>query len=868
MSAPRCTTARVLCFWGALLLSLPLIGTTASALPDHRGYELVSRYEEGGREVGLNGVEPIFGEPSRDGDAFDWETLGGCCGATSGALNLYQSGRGAGGWQTRALTPTASHPLDGLFEEEGAMFWTEDLGKTLWSTPSSFAAGDNRPVGADVHDLYLEGPEGAMSWISQGPLGSGTSLDTAEFDAATPDASKVVFSSAEPLTANATPLATLSQSPQYLYVRDIAHGTTTLVDVDNAGNLLSTDGASLGNAGYLHENLTSTNRDGTSTNAISANGEKVFFETPPPEANDLPEGEVPHLYMRNLTAGTTTPLDDPSSTGSAHYQGASTDGSLVFFTSDEGLDGAPTVKELYEFNTTNAAIGPVPPMSSLPVTEAGGGILGVSAIANDGARVFFVAESVLAPNSNSAGHTATESQPNLYVDETATGHVTFIASLALSDIGDCEPNCGTGSKGGLASELDLEHVVYPTPDGSVLAFESSGALTGPSASPATSLTSEAAEGEHTLTVTSTAGFGPKQLVTIGSGAEEEIDTIESVDGPTQLTLTEYTGDDHIGLTGNHPIGASVTELNYNAYRYAVADNSLTCISCTPAGVTPTGSATMGFSGGGSYAPPQQPVPMNEDGTRIFFTSPDPLVPEADKASTGTGVEPTNVYEWENGEVSLISDGSAAGSILDGTTRSGNDVFITSRARLVPGAVTGDEDIYDARVGGGFSPAPNQPPPCTGQDCRAQTAATTFFAVPASATLPGGANLSQSALTRPAITLAKITPAQRTRLARSGRLYLTLIATGAGRATAGVSARIDGREQRVAHASTTLIGAGRAELLLQLSPAARRALAAKGSLQLRFEVGYSTGGTLEIAELTLKRARASATRRIGGHKSHA
>ena len=61
----------------------------------------------------------------------------------------------------------------------------------------------------------------------------------------------------------------------------------------------------------------------------------------------------------------------------------------------------------------------------------------------------------------------------------------------------------------------------------------------------------------------------------------------------------------------HAAGTAVTQLHSELYRYDANDESLTCVSCTPAGVTPTGSATLGAAGGGSYGPADMAVPMNE-----------------------------------------------------------------------------------------------------------------------------------------------------------------------------------------------------------------------------------------------------------------
>jgi hypothetical protein len=831
----------------------------ATALPDHRAYELVTRFTEGGREVGMGGVEAESGLPSVTGEALDWGSLGACCGATAGAGNLYQSERLANGWQTRSVTPPAGEGLDGLFEGQAPVFITNDLQQSVWATPLSYTPGDHRPKYAEDYDLYLQGPEGSLKWLTQGPFGTGSGHYSAEFDAATPDANEVVFSSAEQLTANATGLASLNRPPQYLYVRNVAEETTTLIDVNNNNELISPDGAALGNGDWLNENLIPSDYEGTTTNAISADGTKVFFESPTARSDEVPEGVVPHLYMRDLADDTTTALDDPSSSSSAQYEGAGADGSLVFFTSSEGLDGAPTATELYEFNTTSSPIGPAPPMSAIPITTDAGGIVGISAIANDGSRVYFVADEALASNTNPLGHTALAGQPNLYVYDTASGGTTFVTTLASPDVSSCDFTCASTGASGLVAEPDVARPAYPTPTGEVFVFASTGDITGEAQEPTTKLTAQAETGTHTLSVESTAGFLPNRTIAIDTGAAEELATVEAVDSPTELTLSEYEPSYNNGLYGEHAAGATVTELYAQYYRYSSAEDSLVCISCTPAGVVPSGSANLGGGGGGSYAPPGQTTPMSEDGSRIFFASPNQMVPEV-QTVTSTNREPNSVYEWEHGHVSLISNGSSINAGLDGTTPSGNDVFIVTRAELIPGAMTGsDQEIYDARVEGGF-PAPTPEPPCEGSNCRPPVTTTTMFSsVPASATL--GADVEVQGVVSPMYAVTAVTAAQRRHLARTGSLTVTVTATASGEIAASAMAKVHGKTQRVAYAEATLAKAGKIALALHLSNAARAQLARAKTLTLHLEISYSQSPTVKLAELTLHApARVAALRR--------
>lgn len=799
----------------------------------------------------MSGVNPDFAAASTEGGAVDWEGFGGCCGATSGVLNLYQSVRGPDGWQTRALTPKPGEPLDGFSEEQVPMFWTSDLGRTVFATPTSYAPGDRRPRSSRDDDLYLQSGSGAMAWLSQGPSGTGTSPVSAEFDGATPNAGDVVFSSAERLTANATGLGSENTPPQYLYLRDVAHETTTLLDIDNSNALISPYGAILGSGGWLHEDLVPSDYEGTTTNAISSEGTKVFFEAPPPR-DEVEGAGAPHLYMRDLSTATTVPLDDPGSTGSARYEGASADGSLVFFTSNEGLDGASSATELYEFNTTSAQIGLAPAMSAVPI-GGGKGVLGETAIANDAATVYFVSLSALAANTNSVGGKALAGEPNLYAYQAQSGQTTFIATLAWADVNACAPDCGSGYPAALIAQPDLARPVYPTPDGSVLVFASNGDLTGGAGGPVTTLSAEVFSGDHTLTVASTTGLAAGEAIIIGTGDHAELDTIQSVDSPTKLTVIEYGPDGLLGLADGHPAGDPVTRLHTEVYRYDSSDNSLVCVSCVPGGVTPAGSATLGASDdGGSYAPDGRSAPISEDGSRVFFESPEQLVPEAPPAPTGTASAPNNVYEWENGHVYLISTASGAGSSLDGTTPTGDDVFFTTRAQLVPGDTGNAREVYDARVGGGFPVSPGTPETrCVGEACRVSEAGSTSapFTIPASVILGTTGGLQEQG-PAPTITLRQITPGQRRRLARTGRLALTVAATGAGAITVNATIKTHGKTQRVAHAYTRITKAATVTLALGLDKTAREVLAKTKTLTLSLEVGYSASPTLKHLQLTL------------------
>lgn len=432
----------------ALSASLAVAPPASAALPDARAYELVSPPEE-------NALAPYAAVPSVSGGAVDFQARGAFAGATSGSLSLYQASRTADGWQTAPLTPTPSSPL-GALEEQVPLFYSPDLSQTIFTTPESYAPGDDD---GGALNLYLHSPGGALTWLSQGSEG-GSEPDEVTFDGATPDVGSVVFSTAESLLPAATPLETgLFPAPEYLYDRLVSGGGTQLIDVNSEGELLDSEGAVLGDGIHLTagpppaSEYVPADVGGTTTNAISSDGSKVFFESPPPTAPGLVS-----LYMREdgdrtVLIAQSVPPEGAQAPEDVRFEGASVDGSLVLYTSAGAL---------FEFNTSTLATVTIAPS-----------VLGVTAISNDGSHVLFVSDSTLSANANSQGAVATEGEPNLYAYDTSTATTTFIATVAQSDVE------GEGhAPAGLVAEPDIDRPAVPTPDGSVLVFAAHGNLTG------------------------------------------------------------------------------------------------------------------------------------------------------------------------------------------------------------------------------------------------------------------------------------------------------------------------------------------------------------------------------------------------------
>ena len=139
--------------------------------------------------------------------------------------------------------------------------------------------------------------------------------------------------------------------------------------------------------------------------------------------------------------------------------------------------------------------------------------------------------------------------------------------------------------------------------------------------------------------------------------------------------------------------------------------------------------------------------MSADGAYVFFQSAKSLVPGAVEGDT-------NVYEYHEGHVSLISDGHDGATYREepvvnllGTTESGSDVFFKTADPLVGQDTDTNADVYDARIGGGF-PAPSAPQECSEGGCQGPLSTATPFAAPASATSAGSGNAQPLPGSRP------------------------------------------------------------------------------------------------------------------------
>ena len=305
---------------------------------------------------------------------------------------------------------------------------------------------------------------------------------------------------------------------------------------------------------------------------------------------------------------------------------------------------------------------------------------GVTRISEDGSHVYFVARGELASNSN--GHasfsTAQDEADNLYVYEPDPAnpggyHTVFVAML-----------CSEEDKSGSVSDTEChssdeqmwnregEAPAQATPDGRFLVFSTATDLTAP---------------EDTSTVDQVFRYDAetRELVRVSIGQQVTDEC------PTTKTFEE-------GFNCNGNTNHRALEPDFR-------------------------SRTAG-----------RPVAISEDGSYDRLSErgrPDPGALNGQEESievneTEQRISANNVYEYHDGEVSLISDGldtsaTVAGNGLssvrvEGMSPSGADIFFTTADRLVPQDTDTQQDIYDARIDGGFPPPP-VPTPCQEEACQ-------------------------------------------------------------------------------------------------------------------------------------------------------
>ncbi len=702
-----------------------------SALADCRAYEMVSPLAKSD-----NGASFLESRASVSGEAVAYVAPGSFADPKSALLeSRYISRRGAGGWSTQDVSPPyTDYRSNALYPPPfGQSLFTPDLSSgILESRYTPLLSGE--PVG--YVNLYVASTEtGAYQIVTDAPpvkeykpFAEGSNDRDPQPEGASTDLSRVVFQQRASLCCEA--------SPGRGHVYEWEDGRLSLVDVAPKGTKFQAED-DVGSAAETNEPYAY----GNPWRAVSAGGLRVFFTG---AEGGEPTAIFGQVYVREnptssvegcaVSGGACTlevsasqrSVPDPNGPRHAFYRGANVSGSRVFFTSraeltdDANTGPADDAGNLYEFDVESGTLTDLTVGTGVENPD-GAAVVGLVTVSEDGSYVYFVANGVLAKRAKAGdckieyGETPVVGGRtcSLYVEhDGADGWEPprFVATLAGSDLLPFTPEAPSGNGdeadwiGYETEDLDLgpgAHTVRVSGDGTLLAFQSELSLMG--------YDNEAAE--------------------VGECGEA---------GRCQ-----------------------------EVYLYDAVTGKLVCVSCdpvsplsplSPLGARPVGSAELGGHENetGSFTktePFYLPRNLSEGGGRLFFQSPDPLVP---RDSNGL----LDVYEWElpgvgsctsgsssfsegsGGCVFPISDvaGSGESRFMD-ANESGNDVFIWTGDQLVPSDTDSRADVYDVRVGGGF-PVSVASPVCVNADsCKPPVSPQPgVFGAPASATFSGAGNI--------------------------------------------------------------------------------------------------------------------------------
>jgi hypothetical protein len=675
--------------------------TTAFALSEGRVYELVSPVFKGGY-----GVTTLHAAAS-NGESVAFVSSGGFGGVLSAsgqATNEYVARRSPSGWLTASLQP----PFGSWIDVSG------NLEYALANDPVGANAGVENYSGTEDEFLLhrTDAPEIAENWEVVGGMIL-KRLDKRPLigieEGASPDFCHVVVGRTEgPLL----PGATNTNNQLYDLERGCAgEPSLGIVGLNNMGTVINPKcGVELGiGQEYAGSGLNKETED--NFNAVAADGKEMFFTT---KVNVEEGGHCDlgshQLFVRlggtktleiskPITECTQAPIEVPCAgaggRGSASFKGASEDGSRVFFTTTQSLvsKDQDQSNDLYmatigcadsnapECGPEKQEVTSLVQISHQPTIGQAAEVRGVTKVAPDGSHIYFVARGILSDGPNSEGHTPVKGAENLYVYDSATNKLAFIADLC--------------SRAALSGTVEDSHCP--------------GNLSG---------------GESQI----------NDLGLLGSFPEAQT---AGQDGRF-LVFSTYA-----------QLSPSDTDNAKDVYRYDAETGALARVSLGEEGYDSNGNdsafdATIvpGHAGGSAKIYLQYEMgthAVSEDGKRIVFTTAGPLSPDAINGLP-------NVYEWHEGSVSLISSGSAEEADADAVISPsglppGRDVFFTTSQGLVSQDTDGARDIYDARIEGGFAPAPAQRQPCSGDACQGGLSAPAPLLVPGSVSQASGENFA-------------------------------------------------------------------------------------------------------------------------------
>ncbi len=393
---------RLLASGGVCALLLALSAPAHAALPDNRGWEMVSPAEKNGGEVSPPGSIAAGGDlqAAAQGGAIAYSSATSFEGG-SGAppASQYLAARSGAGWRSQNLTvPIFSGSYD--FVDRGVPYrlFSADLSRAVMLNGDRCRGGEaalcpvaNPPLSgsgapAGFQDFYLREGEAFRALIDEADI-AGRGLDPATFEVrlagASPDLGTVVLESCAALAPGA--LDGCPEAKQNLYAWSAQDGALETIgqtpgaELAAAAGAISDDGARIywrqpqSDDLFLHEGTTNAQIDasvggGGEFQLASSNGAVAYF---------VKEG---HLYRYSAgTAGDIAPAG-----GVAGMLGASGDGNVAYF-----QDGAGLKRWTAGAATTIAAGTAAADPSTYPPAS------GAARVSEDGNRLLFLSSEKL-----------------------------------------------------------------------------------------------------------------------------------------------------------------------------------------------------------------------------------------------------------------------------------------------------------------------------------------------------------------------------------------------------------------------------------------------------------------------------------------
>jgi hypothetical protein len=469
-----------------------------------------------------------------------------------------------------------------------------------------------------------------------------------------------------------------------------------------------------------------------------------------------PAGE-PNLYERtgtSLRLVSVLPSGEPTSEAglgvalgrnNLSMRGAvSSDGGRVVFEVNSG-------QHLY---TRDIALGQTVQLDERqPGAGGGGGKAVFQAASEDGAKVFFTAESQL-----TVGSTAQPGLPDLYMCEISVSAEGQL-SCELSDL-SVDHNAGESANvQGEVSAIDAsgEHIYFAANGVLTSAPNAHGEVAAPG------VCNSAGEATCNLYEYDTVAHQISLVAVLSSKDDPDwagrtnLAVLGNLTARSSPNGRYYTFMSRRSLTGYDNRDAHSGELDEEVFQFDSQSDGLSCVSCDPTGGRPDGvfdkpsfpgllvdhprtwwgsplaASIPGWTLGPSHLIALYQSRYLSDSGREFFNAADALVPQDTNSvndvyqyeppGVGDCTTSSKTYSSASGGcVSLISSGGSQeeSAFLDASA-SGDEAFFLTSSRLVGTDVDAALDVYDAHVCTASSPCPPLPPPpspaCEGDACQ-------------------------------------------------------------------------------------------------------------------------------------------------------